>query len=97
MTAPVDFGGGRVNQISVQIESVENCGLIKPHFGLNPLQRLFIHEERSLHSAIVPPKTNRWARRVIRAALIGKTKRHGPGTVLWPCCACEECFVARYR
>ena len=44
---------------------------------LNAPQSIFVHEERSLHRAVMSPKPHRPPRRVVGAASIGKTERHG--------------------
>jgi hypothetical protein len=73
-----------VNQVAVQIKRVEKSSLIEPHIGLNLLQRIFIHEKRSLHGAVVPPKTHGTPRCVIRSALIRKIERHSADTASEP-------------
>ena len=70
----IDFGRDGVDQVAVRIKGAEQSSRVGPHAGMNPLQRVFSHEKRCLHRAIVPPKSHRPPRRVVRAALIRETR-----------------------
>src|ERR1700734_81703 len=78
----INLGGGRINQFAVGIEGAEQPDLIEPRTGLNSLQRIGIDEKRCLHCAIVSPKPHGAPRRIVKAALVWKIKRHGSGRAL---------------
>src|SRR3984957_7971633 len=74
--SPIDLGGGREDQVPVGIEGAEEAGFVEPHGGLYALERIFAHEERGLHCAVVSPKPHRPARGVVAATLVGKPQGH---------------------
>src|SRR5579863_6104472 len=74
--SPVDLGGGCEDQVPVGIESAEEAGFVEPHGGLYALERIFAHEERGLHRAVVSPEPHRPARGVVAATLVGKPQGH---------------------
>src|ERR1700728_3441587 len=78
----INLGCGRINQFAVQIESAEQPDLIGPRIGFDPLQRIGVDEKRCLHRAIVSPKPHGAPRRIVKAALVWKTKRHGSSRAL---------------
>src|SRR5258707_982333 len=71
--ARVHFCRSRVNQIAVRVKGAQQTGFVKLHAGLNSFQSIFTYEERAFHGGVIPPKSNRSPRSVIRAAEIGKT------------------------
>jgi hypothetical protein len=72
----INLGSSRVNQFSVLIEGAQQSGFVKPHIGLNLLQRVFRDEKRSLHRGVISPKAHGAPRRIKRAASIWKIQRH---------------------
>jgi hypothetical protein len=85
------FAGARVNprrscvyQIPVGIERPEQLCPVASNARLDPPERTFVDEKRSLHRAIMPPKTHGPPCRVIRTASIGETERHFPVILLEP-------------
>ena len=52
----VNLHRGGVYQIPVRIEGAQKSCLIGLYARLNSSQCIFIHEKRSLHRAIMPPK-----------------------------------------
>ena len=57
--APIDFKSGRANQIAICIKSAQYAALVRPHFGLNLLQRVFGDKKRSFHRSVMSPKPHR--------------------------------------
>jgi hypothetical protein len=76
--ASVNLHGGNLDQVAVQIECSEKCGLVASNAGFNPLRRIFVHKECDFHWAIMPPKPHGPPCRVIGTASIGKIERHDP-------------------
>src|ERR1700752_5529413 len=74
-TASINSSGSRINQFAVQIEGAENPVFIELHVGSQFSQGIFSDEKRSLHSPIVPPKTNGAPGWIEQKTLIWKCKR----------------------
>jgi hypothetical protein len=72
----VDLDRSRLDQVAMGIEDAEEPGLIAPHIGLDPFERIFGYEKRSFHRAVVSPKPHSAPRRVKRPASIGEVQRH---------------------
>src|ERR1051326_6444246 len=76
VTAPEYLHGGCANQVAVQIERFEDPGFITPQVGMNVFQRVFVHEKRRLHRAVVSPKSDGAASHIVEAASVGEIKHH---------------------
>ena len=86
VAASIHFRCRGIDQLTVQIEGAQQASLIEAHVRLNLLQRVFGHEKRRLHRAVVTPKPNSAPCRIVAAALIWKTNCHQPRTFSKPPC-----------
>src|ERR1700730_16085639 len=79
--ARIDFSRGGVDQVAIGIKRAEQPRFVQSHGRLHPLQRVFAHEEGSLHRAVVSPKPDGAPRGIIGAALILKFQRADLGAL----------------
>jgi hypothetical protein len=70
--AHVNLHGNCVYQFTVRIEHSEESRFVASYAGLDPFQRIFIHEKCSFHRAVMPAKPYGPPCRVVGAASIGK-------------------------
>src|SRR4029079_12245586 len=73
----IDFGGNRVDALTVNVESMKNIDCIGLQVRLHLPQCIFHDEERALHRAVISPEADRAPRRIVTAAAIWKIDRHG--------------------
>jgi hypothetical protein len=76
MTACVNFGRSRVDQWAIDVKDAEGTILINGGAGLNSPQRIFGHEKRSFHRAVISPKPYSSSRGIVTAATIWKAQGH---------------------
>ena len=74
MSARIDFSGGCVDQCAIDVKGPQGTILIEGHTGLNSFQRMFGHEKRSFHRAIISPEPYSSPRGVVTATIIWKTQ-----------------------
>lgn len=77
MSPCIDFGRGCVDQRAIDVKGPQGIILIEGHAGLNSSQRIFGHEKRSFHRAIISPESYSPPCGVVTAAAIWKAQGHG--------------------
>ena len=77
MSACIDFGRGCVDQWAIDVKDPKGTILIEGRAGLNSSQRIFGHEKRSFHRAIISPEPYSPSCGVVTAATIWKAQGHG--------------------
>src|ERR1700751_441291 len=89
MSARIDFTGGCVDQCAIDVKGPQGTILIEGHTGLNSFQRMFGHEERSFHRAIISPEPYSSPRVVVTATITWKTQGHALTFSIskLPCCS----------
>jgi hypothetical protein len=77
MSARINCGRRCVDQSAIDVKDPQGITLIEGHAGLNSSQRIFGHEKRSFHHAIMSPESYSPPRDVVSAATIWKVQGHG--------------------
>jgi hypothetical protein len=77
MSACIDLGGGCVDQWAIAVEDPQGAILIEGHARLNLPQRIFGHEKRSFHRAVMSPEPHGPPCGIVAAAAIWKPQGHG--------------------
>jgi len=77
MSARINRGRRCMNQWAIEVKDPQGITLIEGHAGLNSSQRIFGHEKRGFHHAIMSPESYSPPRDVVSAATIWKAQGHG--------------------
>lgn len=77
MSACIDFARGCVDQWTIDVEDPQGAILIGGHAGLNLSQRIFGHEKRGFHRAVMSPEPYGPPCGIVAAATIWKSQGHG--------------------